>query len=110
MSNLSLIEILVIGAAAYFGFAKNSVIDQKWGVLIVAAAILLIFFFGGATDSPLSGFGITAGGVNFTFVLIVGAILYFIYKRAQTGSSTTPLWLVLAGVMLLSALQGGLNF
>jgi len=107
--NLSLIEILLIGACVYFGIAKNSV-SQKYGVMIVAAVILLIFLLGGAQDSPLTGFGITLASVNFTFLLIVGALLYFIYQRGRKGESTQVLWFVTAGVMTLTALQNSNNF
>lgn len=109
LGNLSLIEILLIGAVGYFAIAKNSPVNSKWGAIIIAAAVLLIFVFGGGQSSPLSGVGVTLGGMNITLLLIIGAVIYFIIKRNQEGGKTNVLWIVLGGILLLSSFQGTSN-
>lgn len=104
--NLNLIEIALIGAAVYFGVTKQDKISNKWQIAIIAAVVLLVFFMGGGTSSPLgSFFGITIGGINITLILIVGAVLYFAYRKGEQGDvkNNNILWLVLGGIFLLSS-------
>lgn len=110
MGNLSIIEMAVIGLATYFGFAKNPFFSGKIAVFVMGAIFLLIFLLGGGTDSPLSGFGLTVNNINFAMVGIVGVMLFMIYKRYSKDENPRGLWLILAAVLLLSALSGGLNF
>lgn len=108
LTNLNFIELFLIASAVYMGItAKN---EKQWfsqttAVIVVAAIILLIALFGGGDDSPFgSVFGITIAGGNWTFLLIIGVVLYLIYSFAKKGKNTQWLWFALAGVMLLSGL------
>lgn len=105
LSNLGIVEILLLAAVAYFAFSKNNQMDNKWSIMIVAAVVGLVFLFGGAQSSVLQGLGITVGGSNITLLIIVGAVLYFMNKQSNNGGNVKPLWLVLGGILLLSSLQ-----
>lgn len=114
LANLNFIEILLVGAAVYFGITAkngNAPFSQTTAVIIMTAILLLIGLFGGDGDSPFgSVFGITIAGGNWTFLLICGAILYSIYSFAKKGKDTMYLWFGLAATFLLSGLmQSGIG-